>query len=117
MARCKVIFEPMHATVEVDPANPPAAGEGKPGSLLDVALANGVSIEHACGGVGACGTCHVIVEQGSDNLSEPGDDELDTVESAPGSTPDSRLACLAIVRGDVTVRVPEWKRNLVSEGP
>ena len=29
-------------------------------------LDNGIAIEHACGGVCACSTCHVYVEQGMD---------------------------------------------------
>lgn len=101
----KVTFQPAGVTVEVDPAGYPFGREGEPGSLLDIALANGVSIDHACGGTGVCGTCHVIVEAGADNLSEAADDELDTVEQQAGNTPDSRLACQAVVRGDVTVRI------------
>ena len=46
-----------------------------------------------------------------------GDEELDRVDYAPGATPQSRLACQAVVKGDVTVRVPNWNRNAVSEGP
>ena len=103
MAGYLVTFEPAGVTVEADPAAYPYASDGLPGSLLDIALGAGVHIEHACGGVGACGTCHVIVEEGADNLSEP------------GNTPASRLACRAVVCGDVTVRIPDWNRNAVSE--
>lgn len=115
MARYKVTFEPAGATVEVDPALYPYGRRGRPGSLLDIALAHGVHIEHACGGVGICATCHVIVTAGAENLSPASDDELDTVDSAPGNTTDSRLACMAVVRGDVTVTIPGWNRNAVSE--
>jgi 2Fe-2S ferredoxin len=101
--------------VQVDPSKYPYGGHGKPGSLLDVALAHGVPINHACGGAGACSTCHVIVLEGAQNLSRPTDEELDMVDNAPGHTPDSRLACLAIVKGDVRVRIPTWNRNLVAE--
>ena len=116
MAGYLVTFEPAGVTVEADPAAYPYASDGLPGSLLDIALGGGVHIEHACGGVGACGTCHVIVEQGADNLSEADEEELDCVEQAPGNTPASRLACRAVVCGDVTVRIPNWNRNLVGEG-
>ena len=105
----------MGKTVQADPAAYPYGDHGEPGSLLDIALANGVAIEHACGGVGACGTCHVIVAAGAENLSPPSEEELDLVELAPGGTPDSRLACLAVVRGDVTVTIPDWNRNAVRE--
>ena len=115
MAKHKVTFEPAGVTVEVDPELYPYSRHGQPGSLLDIALANGVHVEHACGGAGVCATCHVIVTAGAENLSPPTDDELDTLDRAPGNTPDSRLACLAVVGGDVTVRVPDWNRNAVSE--
>ena len=39
------------------------------------------------------------------NLSDPTEDELDTIEQQPGNAPNSRLACQAVVRGDVTVRI------------
>ncbi|MBN1943326.1 MAG: 2Fe-2S iron-sulfur cluster binding domain-containing protein [Phycisphaerae bacterium] len=115
MPKYRVTFQPMGKTVEADPAAYPYGDHGLPGSLLDIALAFGVPIEHACGGVGACATCHVIVTAGEENLSPPSEEELDQVELAPESSPDSRLACLAVVRGDVTVRIPGWNRNAVSE--
>jgi 2Fe-2S ferredoxin len=115
MSKYRVTFHPMGKTVDVDPAEYPYGDHGSPGSLLDIALANGIAIEHACGGVGACATCHVIVTAGADNLSPATEEELDQVELAPGSAPDSRLACLAVVQGDVTVIIPAWNRNAISE--
>jgi 2Fe-2S ferredoxin len=86
-------------------------------SLLEVALDNGINIEHACGGVCACSTCHVYVEQGMDHLSEPTEAEEDRVEEAPGLQRNSRLACQCIIRGPgpITIRVPAWNRNAVKE--
>ena len=101
----KVTFQPAGVTVEVDPARYPFGREGEPGSVLDIALAHGVDIDHACGGTGVCGTCHVIVEAGADGLSQASEDELDTIEQQADNTPASRLACQAVVRGDVTVRI------------
>jgi len=115
MAKHKVTFLPAGKTLDVDPSAAAYGGHGDRGSLLDIALAGGVEIEYACGGVGACGTCHVIVQAGRENLSPPTDEELDLVELAPGHTPESRLACKAVVRGDVTVRVPDWNRNAAGE--
>ena len=115
MATCKVTFAPCGAVVEANPAHYPYGHHGRPGSILDIALSHGVAIGHACGGAGACGTCHVIVLEGMDNLSPADEDELDVVERAPGITPASRLACLAVVKGDVKVRVPPWNRNLAAE--
>ena len=105
MTTHQVTFLPMGTTVEVDPDLYPYGREGLPGSLLDIALTHGVQIEHACGGAGACGTCHVIVEQGMDNLSQTAEAEYDKLDALPGTTLRSRLACQAVVTGDVTVRI------------
>jgi 2Fe-2S ferredoxin len=84
--------------------------------VLDVALNFGVDLEHACGGSCACTTCHVIVKEGMANLSEAEDDELDRLDMAPGLTLRSRLGCQAVVKGDITVEIPAWNKNYISEG-
>lgn len=106
MATYTVRFLPSNVTVQADPARYPYGRHAAAGSLLDIALAHGVDVEHACGGAGVCGTCLVHVESGMANLSEPTDEELDTIEKQPANTPASRLACQAVVGGDVTVRLP-----------
>jgi 2Fe-2S ferredoxin len=85
----------------------PYQGEGLQESLLDVALRDGVPLRHACGGVCACITCHVVVEQGDENLTPMERDEQDRLYRVPDYTLHSRLACRAVVRGDVTVRIPD----------
>ena len=114
----KVTFLPEGKTVEFESGKLPYDEHGKPESVLDVAINFGVQIEHACGGSCACTTCHVIVKQGDDNLTPnpADDDELDRLDQAPGLTLHSRLACQAVVTGDVTVEIPGWNRNYVSEG-
>ncbi len=102
----KVTFLPDNVVVEVDPECYPYGRTGEPGSVLDIALTHGVDILHACEGSGVCGTCHVIVTAGAENLSEADDDEMDAVEQVAGNELASRLACQAVVGGDVTVRVP-----------
>jgi len=112
----KVTFLPENITIDYDPATMPYSEHGKKGSLLDIALNNELHLEHACGGSCACTTCHVIVRSGDTNLSEADDDELDRVEQAAGLTLHSRLGCQCVVSGDVTVEIPNWNRNYVSEG-
>ncbi len=87
--------------------------------LLEVAVEHGINIEHACGAVCACSTCHVYVEQGMDDLSEATEAEEDRVEEAPGLQINSRLSCQCEVEGDgpIVVRVPAWNRNAVKEVP
>jgi 2Fe-2S ferredoxin len=103
--------------IALDPAKLPAHHTGQPGSILDLALANGVDLDHACGGVCACSTCHVIVRQGRDACNEPSEEEEDRLDEAYGVTPLSRLACQCVPNGshDVVVEVPSWNRNLARE--
>ena len=107
MAVHRVTFLPLNKTVEVDDAKYPLADHGRPGSLLDIALAHDIHLEHNCGGSCACTTCHVIVRDGADNLSEMEGDEEDRLDMAEGLTIRSRLGCQAIVRGDVVVEIPK----------
>jgi 2Fe-2S ferredoxin len=115
----KVTFLPSGRTVEVDLARAPFGDHGEPGSILDVALAHGISLDHACGGVCACSTCHVHVRSGAEHLT-PIDEstrENDMLDQARDLTLESRLACQAVLKGtgDVVVEIPGWNRNLARE--
>ena len=112
----KVTFLPEDKTVEFESGQLEYQDHGQPGSLLDIALNFGIDLEHACGGSCACTTCHVIVKEGDDNLSEMEEDEADRVDEAAGVTLHSRLGCQAVVKGDVVVEIPNWNRNYISEG-
>ncbi len=109
-------FLPEGRVLEFESGQLPHADHGKPESLLDIAMNFGLHLEHACGGVCACTTCHIIVKQGDNNLSPMDDDEGDRLEMAPGLTLHSRLGCQCVVTGDVVVEIPNWNRNYVSEG-
>jgi 2Fe-2S ferredoxin len=105
--------------VEVDPGRIPYQRSGLAGSLLDIALGNGIEIEHTCGGVCACSTCHSIVKKGLDSCNEATEDEEDQLEEAPGLTYQSRLSCQCVPNGteDLIVEIPSWNRNAVKEAP
>ena len=115
--QCPRLRSPIsNKTVEFESGKLPYDEHGKPESILDVALNFGIQLEHACGGVCACTTCHVHVKAGQENLSAPEDDELDRLDMAADLQLNSRLGCQAIVKGDITVDMPGWNRNYVSEG-
>jgi ferredoxin, 2Fe-2S len=103
-------------SVEFEAGSLPYSRHGLPGSILDVALNFDIHLPHACGGSCACTTCHVIVRKGSENLNEMTEAEADRLDTAWGLTPHSRLACQALVAGDVVCEVPRYSRNLVTEG-
>ena len=116
MAIIKLTLLPENRVIEFDPAAMPFSEHGKKTSILDVCLNHGAHLEHACGGSCACTTCHVIVKSGDEHLSPMDDDEADRLDMAPGLTLHSRLGCQAVMSGDVTVEIPNWNRNYVSEG-
>jgi 2Fe-2S ferredoxin len=112
----KVTFLPANITVEFDPETMPYKEHGLQGSILDIALNHGIHLDHACGGNCACTTCHVVVKSGDNNLSEMQEEEEDRLFTAADLTLHSRLGCQCVVTGDVTVEIPAWNRNYVSEG-
>lgn len=115
----RITFLPEGRVIEVDPDELPYSREGQPGSILEIATGNGIDLEHACGGVCACSTCHVIIREGLESCQEPTEDEEDMLDLAPGLTPQSRLGCQAVPNGtqDVVVVIPEWNRNHAKETP
>ncbi len=74
-------------------------------TLLDAALDNDVDLDHNCGGNCACSTCHIIIEEGMDNLSEMTEDEEDMLDTATGLSLTSRLACQCQITGSGTVKI------------
>jgi 2Fe-2S ferredoxin len=115
----RVTFQPTGETIDVDPQAIPYGRDGHPGSILDIALGQGVDIDHACGGVCACSTCHVIVREGFDSCNEATEAEEDRLDEAPGLETESRLACQCVPDGsvDLVVEIPAWNRNAVREAP
>ena len=84
--------------------------------LIDVALKNGIDIEHACEMACACTTCHVILREGFDSLEESDETEDDLLDKAWGLEPDSRLSCQVVVGDeDLVVEIPKYTINQVSE--
>lgn len=80
----------------------------EPGSILQRALAAGVALDHSCGGMAACATCHCYVVAGAASIAAAGAEELAMLERAIARRPNSRLACQAVPDGstDVVVEVP-----------
>ncbi|KAF1346002.1 2Fe-2S ferredoxin-type domain-containing protein [Delphinella strobiligena] len=86
-------------------------------NLLDIAQANDLEMEGACGGSCACSTCHVIVADPGmyDAMEEPDDDENDMLDLAFGLTETSRLGCQVKMSPELdglVVKLPTMTRNL-----
>jgi 2Fe-2S ferredoxin len=114
----RVTFLPEGRTVEFEFGTLPYQHHGKPMSFLDVAENHDVFLDHACGGVCACSTCHVLIKAGESGLTAADDDELDRLDMAADQQLNSRLGCQAVITrpGDYVVEIPKWNRNYVTEG-
>lgn len=93
----KVTFIPHNVTVEAQTDE----------TVMEVALANGIELEHNCGGNCCCTTCHVILREGEERLSLMEEEEADRLEECAELTSTSRLGCQAKIRGDVMIEIPE----------
>ena len=85
------------------PAQTHVAAPGE--SVLDVALNNGIQLQHNCGGVCGCSTCHVYINAGGDDLPEISDKEEDFIDRAENPRINSRLACQCVVEADMQLVV------------
>jgi uncharacterized 2Fe-2S/4Fe-4S cluster protein (DUF4445 family) len=89
----------MTHTIEFLPHNKQiSVHEGE--SLIRAAMEAGVHINASCGGAGVCGKCRVKIESGevAGGISE----QLSDADREKGY----RLACIAMVTSDLTVRIP-----------
>jgi len=87
-------------------------------SILEVALENEIHLNHNCGAVCACSTCHVYVLKGEEDLEEISDREEDYVDRAINPTIDSRLGCQCIILDDsakIEVEIPDQSRIIGHE--
>ncbi|MSR54024.1 MAG: 2Fe-2S iron-sulfur cluster binding domain-containing protein [Gemmataceae bacterium] len=103
---------------EVRPSAIPFGHTGLEGSIMDLAEGAGIEIDHSCGGVCACATCHVKVREGMKSCSRATEDEEDMLDTARDVEPDSRLSCQCVPDGsmNLVVEIPKWNKNLVQEG-
>ncbi len=78
-------------------------------SVLEVALKNNIEIHHNCGGVCACSTCHIYVQEGEQYIDELSDKEEDFIDRARNPKLTSRLGCQCIIHtaGAIKIIVPD----------
>ncbi|MEN0004547.1 MAG: 2Fe-2S iron-sulfur cluster-binding protein [Bacteroidota bacterium] len=112
MATVKFTFEdPTIAPKEVKDAE-------KGYSILDIAEDNDIHLNHNCGAVCACSTCHVYVEAGEDYLKEISDREEDFIDRAINPRIESRLGCQCVILeedAEVEVLIPDQSKIIGHE--
>lgn len=112
MARVKFTFEDKNIkTVVIENVE-------KGYSILDVAEDNDIHLNHNCGAVCACSTCHVYVEKGEDTLPEISDREEDFIDRAIDPRLESRLGCQCVILeddADLEVHIPDQSQIIGHE--
>lgn len=89
-------------------------------TILDIAEAHDIHINHNCGKVCACSTCHIYVESGDEFLRDMSDREEDFVDRAINPRVESRLGCQCELIKDhksaiIEVLVPDQSRIIGHE--
>lgn len=87
-------------------------------SILEITELHDIHLNHNCGGVCACSTCHLYVEKGEDDLEEISDREENYIDRAINPRINSRLACQCIVldeNAQIVVTIPDQKRIIGHE--
>ena len=87
-------------------------------SILEVTEDNHIHLNHNCGGVCACSTCHIYVERGDDNIEEISDKEEDFIDRAINPKLESRLACQCIILDEdaiIEVQIPDQSKIIGHE--
>ena len=64
---------------------------------MEVTEDHDIHLNHNCGEVCACSTCHIYVEQGNKHLQEISDREEDFIDRAIDPRIESRLGCQCVV--------------------
>lgn len=67
--------------------------ENPSSNLMEVLTEHNLDVPAICGGMAGCGTCHIQVVKGYENLSAPEEDEEFMLDSLPNLTDTSRLSC------------------------
>lgn len=93
----RIVIRNLGKTVEV-------SGFSK--TILKAVQEAGIDWMHACGGKGRCTTCKAIILEGEDSLEPLTVAEI-RYQHQGLLRSGQRLACQAIVTGDITVQVPD----------
>ncbi len=81
-------------------------------TVLEAARRCGAPEGDACGGVCACSTCHVYINQGQASLSAAEDNEEDALDKAFDVQLTSRLGCQATITGEGPIEVQITEESL-----
>lgn len=101
---------------EIDPVIIENARPGQ--SLLEFVLANNIELNHECGGICTCTTCHIYVEKGAKHIEEMYKRERDFLKKVNNANSNSRLGCQSLLmkgNGEIEIIIPvqQIKESLI----
>lgn len=94
------------------------SGDFEDQSILEITEDYDIHLNHNCGGVCACSTCHVYIESGEEYLEEISEKEEDFIDRAINPRIESRLGCQCIILDDdaeITVTIPDQRQIIGHE--
>ena len=80
-------------------------------SLLEIFLNSNIALNHECGGICACSTCHLYINRGSKHFDDRSIREEHFIDKVVAAEPNSRLACQCIILDDdghIEVTIPSF---------
>ena len=87
-------------------------------TLQEITEDHDVHLNHNCGCVCACSTCHVYIDKGEAAFPEISDREEDFIDRAINPKVESRLACQCIIEddaADIEVTIPDQSQIIGHE--
>jgi ferredoxin, 2Fe-2S len=106
----------IHVKFEEKGQEPQTLENIEPGqTLLEIFLKNDIELHHNCGGVCACTTCHLYIENGMNSIDEISDKEEDFIDRAVNPRLNSRLGCQSLLlegSGEIRVTLPDQTQFL-----
>ncbi len=91
----RIYIENLETEIEGDPNH----------SLLDILIENDIEISSSCGGMGSCGTCRVLVQEGLNNLAPRNNQEAERANDL-GFAEHERLSCQIHPCSGLKIQIP-----------
>lgn len=94
------------------------SGDFEDQSILEITEDFHIHLNHNCGGVCACSTCHVYIESGEDFLEEISEKEENFIDRAINPRLESRLGCQCVIldnSAEITVTIPDQRQIIGHE--
>ena len=98
---------------EQNETEPVTLGNIKNGqTILEICLKHNIDLQHNCGGVCACSTCHIYLLNGEEFLEEMSVREKHFIARSRNPKSNSRLGCQCLLisdGGEVEIVIPDEK--------